>query len=103
MRFCPTNPKCPGTESNRRHGDFQSPALPTELPGHAPRRARYGARRGVGRRTLVGRGALVKRACAAAARLLSEPPMPRAPSPVKEVAFVFLRLGATAFGGPAAH
>ena len=21
-----------GTESNRRHGDFQSPALPTELP-----------------------------------------------------------------------
>src|SRR6202012_3633424 len=26
---------CPGTESNRRHGDFQSPALPTELPGRA--------------------------------------------------------------------
>src|SRR4051812_25672372 len=26
--------QCPGTESNRRHGDFQSPALPTELPGH---------------------------------------------------------------------
>ena len=24
----------PGTESNCRHGDFQSPALPTELPGH---------------------------------------------------------------------
>ncbi len=24
---------CPETESNRRHGDFQSPALPTELPG----------------------------------------------------------------------
>ena len=24
---------CPGTESNCRHGDFQSPALPTELPG----------------------------------------------------------------------
>ena len=23
----------PGTELNRRHGDFQSPALPTELPG----------------------------------------------------------------------
>ncbi len=23
----------PGTESNCRHGDFQSPALPTELPG----------------------------------------------------------------------
>ena len=25
--------KCPGAESNHRHGDFQSPALPTELPG----------------------------------------------------------------------
>ena len=24
-----------GTESNRRHGDFQSPALPAELPDHA--------------------------------------------------------------------
>lgn len=24
---------CPGTESNRRHRDFQSLALPTELPG----------------------------------------------------------------------
>lgn len=24
---------CPRTESNRRHGDFQSPALPAELPG----------------------------------------------------------------------
>src|SRR5690606_27115210 len=24
---------CPGTESHRRHGDFQSLALPTELPG----------------------------------------------------------------------
>jgi hypothetical protein len=28
---------CPGTELNRRHEDFQSSALPTELPGH-PRR-----------------------------------------------------------------
>ena len=27
-------PKWSGTESNRRHGDFQSPALPTELPDH---------------------------------------------------------------------
>ena len=27
------NKICPGTELNRRHGDFQSPALPTELPG----------------------------------------------------------------------
>ena len=28
------NKWCPGTESNRRHCDFQSHALPTELPGH---------------------------------------------------------------------
>ena len=27
--------QCPGTESNRRHEDFQSSALPTELPGLA--------------------------------------------------------------------
>ena len=27
---------CPGTESNRRHEDFQSSALPTELPGQVP-------------------------------------------------------------------
>ena len=26
--------KCRGAESNHRHGDFQSPALPTELPRH---------------------------------------------------------------------
>jgi hypothetical protein len=26
----------PGTELNRRHIDFQSTALPTELPGHLP-------------------------------------------------------------------
>src|SRR5690554_876283 len=25
---------CPGAESNHRHEDFQSSALPTELPGH---------------------------------------------------------------------
>ena len=25
--------RCPGTELNRRHEDFQSSALPTELPG----------------------------------------------------------------------
>jgi hypothetical protein len=30
---------CPGTESNRRHCDFQSHALPTELPGRAGREA----------------------------------------------------------------
>ena len=28
---------CPGAESNHRHCDFQSHALPTELPGRAPR------------------------------------------------------------------
>ncbi len=27
---------CPGPESNQRHPDFQSGALPTELPGHGP-------------------------------------------------------------------
>src|SRR5690349_19222481 len=29
LEFC----WCPGTESNCRHADFQSAALPTELPG----------------------------------------------------------------------
>src|SRR5215218_501359 len=29
---------CPGTGSNRRHRDFQSRALPTELPGRADRK-----------------------------------------------------------------
>lgn len=29
---------CPGAESNHRHCDFQSHALPTELPGRAPKR-----------------------------------------------------------------
>ncbi len=29
--------ECPGTELNRRHEDFQSSALPTELPGRVPR------------------------------------------------------------------
>ena len=31
---------CPGTESNRRHCDFQSHALPTELPGRTGRAMR---------------------------------------------------------------
>ncbi len=30
---------CPGTELNRRHADFQSAALPTELPGPPARSA----------------------------------------------------------------
>ncbi len=29
-----TRIECPGPESNQRHEDFQSSALPTELPGH---------------------------------------------------------------------
>ena len=44
----------PGTESNHRHADFQSAALPTELPGRGadtgenPRRAAYLIGRGPG-------------------------------------------------------
>jgi hypothetical protein len=30
---------CPGAESNHRHADFQSAALPTELPGPFPANA----------------------------------------------------------------
>ena len=32
---------CRGTESNCPHGDFQSPALPTELPRHDKRQATH--------------------------------------------------------------
>src|SRR6478735_5206606 len=35
---------CPGTESNRRHEDFQSSALPTELPGRQARSAENSTR-----------------------------------------------------------
>jgi hypothetical protein len=38
----------PGTESNHRHADFQSAALPTELPGHG-RQSRPGGRASEGR------------------------------------------------------
>ena len=41
------NKWCPGTESNRRHCDFQSHALPTELPGHGRRGGPPAALRGV--------------------------------------------------------
>src|SRR5690606_19905723 len=34
LAFVPPDKWWPGRESNPRHGDFQSPALPTELPGH---------------------------------------------------------------------
>jgi hypothetical protein len=37
---------CPGAESNHRHCDFQSHALPTELPGRRTRRRRRGSRAG---------------------------------------------------------
>src|SRR4030088_2065234 len=37
---------CPGAESNHRHGDFQSPALPTELPGRGAGRGRMPRVRG---------------------------------------------------------
>ncbi len=33
INFAEFDWKWPGTESNRRHEDFQSSALPTELPG----------------------------------------------------------------------
>ena len=34
LGYAATNSKWPGSESNQRHTDFQSVALPTELPGH---------------------------------------------------------------------
>jgi hypothetical protein len=37
--------QCPGAESNHRHGDFQSPALPTELPGRIAFESRRDLRR----------------------------------------------------------
>lgn len=42
---------CPGTGSNRRHCDFQSHALPTELPGHraVPHRLQGGLSRLIAR------------------------------------------------------
>ena len=50
---------CPGAESNHRHGDFQSPALPTELPGQGLAgasvcRARTGQSRSKGGAVLPG-------------------------------------------------
>ena len=38
---------CPGADSNHRHADFQSAALPTELPGRAVGPLRNGAERGL--------------------------------------------------------
>ena len=35
--FLPRVKWCLGAESNHPHGDFQSPALPTELPRHVVR------------------------------------------------------------------
>ena len=63
VRVAPTARKqCPGAESNHRHGDFQSPALPTELPGRVTPRAADSRTRG---RAGIGRGATpVKRGAA---------------------------------------
>ena len=36
MRRSEASKWCPGAELNHRHSDFQSLALPTELPGHCP-------------------------------------------------------------------
>ena len=49
---CSSSDECLGAESNHRHGDFQSPALPSELP----RQAFPGAQRRAGGRsfTIVG-------------------------------------------------
>ena len=50
---------CPGAGSNHRHCDFQSHALPTELPGHVPARSRE-------RRFIVRQGGCVHPASPAA-------------------------------------
>jgi hypothetical protein len=41
-RLLDTGQMWPGTESNRRHEDFQSSALPTELPGQKMLMKSYG-------------------------------------------------------------
>src|SRR6202011_1420761 len=38
LKRCQSFQWCPGAGSNHRHCDFQSHALPTELPGHCPAR-----------------------------------------------------------------
>ena len=38
---------CPGPESNQRHVDFQSTALPTELPGHVKLKEKVATRKGL--------------------------------------------------------
>ena len=45
---------CPGAELNHRHADFQSAALPTELPGHS--RSAFYIPRLVGCQQSIGRG-----------------------------------------------
>ena len=68
---------CPGAESNHRHCDFQSHALPTELPGRGRRTGRVGliGRRGaLGKRKSAGAGLSPRRAHAARARVRRPPP-----------------------------
>src|SRR5689334_5445905 len=55
---------CPGAESNHRHCDFQSHALPTELPG----RAAKGPKGPASRRVIVGSDGAVHHASPAASR-----------------------------------
>src|SRR6185437_2601116 len=54
LRAGQSNCWCPGAELNHRHCDFQSHALPTELPGHAAP-----PEGPAGRRVIVGSAAAV--------------------------------------------
>src|ERR1700749_2302633 len=61
---------CPGAGSNHRHCDFQSHALPTELPG----RATEGPRKGpASRRFIVGLGGCVYHASPSSTRVPATP------------------------------
>ena len=68
---------CPGADSNHRHADFQSAALPTELPGLPENRTR-GAPPFPARRRLIGNRREVSRSFDAAFARLDDRPRPRA-------------------------
>ena len=61
LRGARKNKWCPGAESNHRHCDFQSHALPTELPGQAPGHARESRVRGLERAPMAKRRGVGKR------------------------------------------